>query len=82
MLRRAATRSSIIISVMICAMLLLLLVNGSLYLQNRYYRQENRELIIRNDSIVSENLELKGVMSGSINNLKKTSFTQKTANKK
>lgn len=32
--------------------------NGILYQQNRSYRNQNRELILQNDSILSVNLEL------------------------
>ena len=75
MLRAVATKRSILFSILICTVILLLMVNGSLYLQNRYYRLENRELIIRNDSIISVNIELKSALNGSLNNnVKKTSF--------
>ena len=78
MLKASATRSSIFLSILICVVVLLLLVNGSLYLQNRYYRQENRQLIISNDSIISVNIELKSALNGSLNNgVKKTSYEGK-----
>lgn len=38
--------------------ILLLLFCGSLYKQNKTYQQENRRLIIENDSIMSVNIEL------------------------
>lgn len=38
--------------------MLLIIVCGCLYKQNRTYRQENRRLIIENDSIMSVNIEL------------------------
>lgn len=40
----------------------LMATTGLLYLQNRFYKQQNRELIIQNDSILSANLELKRSM--------------------
>lgn len=41
------------------AVLLLLAVNAYLLHSNNQYRQQNRTLILQNDSILSVNLELK-----------------------
>jgi hypothetical protein len=41
---------------------LLVLVSGFLYQQKRFYQQQNRELIIRNDSVLSVNIELKNAL--------------------
>ena len=78
MFKASATKGSIILSIMICSVILLLLITGSLYMQNRYYRQENRQLIIRNDSIISVNIELQSALRGSLhNNVRKTSYEVK-----
>jgi CHASE3 domain sensor protein len=40
-------------------LVILLFVSGLLFHQNNVYRQENRELIIENDSVISVNIELR-----------------------
>lgn len=52
--------------------LLLAVISGCLFQQNRKYAAENRRLIIQNDSIMSVNIELKQF-------LKKESATGKTS---
>ena len=65
-------------SILVCVMVLLVMVSASLFLQNKHYRQENRELIIQNDSIMSVNIELKSALNGGLSNpVKKTSFQPK-----
>jgi len=39
--------------------LILLFTAAFLYIQNRSYSKENRELLLRNDSIAAANIELK-----------------------
>jgi hypothetical protein len=48
----------------------LIIVNGCLYKSNRTYRQENRNLIIQNDSVLSINIEL----NEQLNNYKRAAF--------
>jgi hypothetical protein len=43
--------------------LILLFTAAFLYIQNRSYSKENRELLLRNDSIAAANIELKDSIS-------------------
>jgi hypothetical protein len=43
-------------------LLLFIASSGYLYHQNNTYRNENRRLIILNDSVLSENIELKNAL--------------------
>jgi hypothetical protein len=48
----------------LCSVVLILLFTAAfLYIQNRSYSKENRELLLRNDSIAAANIELKDSIS-------------------
>jgi hypothetical protein len=42
--------------------MLLIAASGYLYFQNKTYQHENHRLIVLNDSILSENIELKNAL--------------------
>jgi len=44
---------------LICVIMGLLALSGCLFKQSTSYRQQNRELILENDSLISVNIELK-----------------------
>jgi hypothetical protein len=44
------------------ALILFVIASGYLYRQNRNYQYQNQRLIILNDSILSENIELKNAL--------------------
>lgn len=56
--------------------LLLSAISGNLYRKNRIYEWENRQLLIQNDSILSENIELKNSLINRSASQKKTSSVQ------
>ncbi|HEU4633489.1 MAG TPA: hypothetical protein VFS22_05870 [Flavisolibacter sp.] len=41
---------------------ILVVLSGFLYQQKRFYQQQNRELIIQNDSVLSVNIELQNAL--------------------
>ena len=45
--------------VLIICIVVLLLVTGFLYFRNTVYKNEHKELILKNDSIMGVNIELK-----------------------
>ena len=47
---------------LVAGLLLLGTASGFLYQRNKTYQHENRRLIILNDSILSENIELKNAL--------------------
>jgi hypothetical protein len=51
-----------LIYIFIFLIIVLGVMSGCLYNHNRNYRQENRDLIIKNDSIISVNIELKDAL--------------------
>lgn len=55
-------RSRINTALLVSAFLVLMVASGFLYQQNRIYQNQNRRLIILNDSILSENMELKNAL--------------------
>jgi len=44
--------SGLIVSTLLC-------ISGFLFIENRFYKNQNRALFLQNDSIMSENIELK-----------------------
>lgn len=60
--------SSSILFLLLFVIAVLVIMNSLLYRQNRTYKTENRELIIKNDSILSVNLELNHVINRTVNN--------------
>lgn len=41
---------------------ILVIISGFLYQQKRFYQQQNRDLIIQNDSVLSVNIELQNAL--------------------
>jgi cell division protein FtsL len=60
--------SSSILFLLLLVIAVLMVINSLLYQQNRTYKTANRELIIKNDSILSVNLELNHVINRTVNN--------------
>ena len=62
--------NSPVLLVLLVLIMTLMIVNGCLYKSNKAYRQENRTLIIQNDSVLSINIEL----NEQLNNYKRAAF--------
>jgi hypothetical protein len=57
--KTSAVKFKTILFLLLATFVVLTAASGYLYNQNKNYQYENRRLIIVNDSILSENLELK-----------------------
>lgn len=69
--------ASTIISLLVLVIIILTLVIGSLYSQNKSYQFENRGLILQNDSVLSVNAELKGIVNSMLNQVENRTTTTK-----
>jgi hypothetical protein len=58
-MRRGMPQIKIIFFVLLVCFVVLSTMSGYLYRENKKYQYENRRLIVVNDSVLSENLELK-----------------------
>jgi CHASE3 domain sensor protein len=50
---------------------ILVIISGFLYQQKKFYQQQNRELIIQNDSVLSVNIELQNALKQQPSAIKK-----------
>jgi hypothetical protein len=62
-----------ILFLLVTVFIVLTAASGYLYRQNKSYQHENQRLIIVNDSIISENMELKNALRQKSSTVMKTS---------
>ncbi len=48
-----------IVLLVVLIVTVLLFVIGFLFVENRFYKNKNRELLLQNDSVISANIEIK-----------------------
>lgn len=61
-MRRGRVQIKIIFFVLFVCFVVLCTISAFLYQENKTYQYENRRLILVNDSVLSENLELKNTL--------------------
>ncbi len=80
MQRDSFSGASTSITLLVLIIIILTIFIGSLLAHNKSYKQENRGLVIQNDSILSVNAELKAIIN-SIPNQKDNRATTTMQNK-
>lgn len=55
---------SVMVLILTGVILILVVISGCLYVQKKNFQKDNRELIIKNDSIMSVNIELMNQLQG------------------
>lgn len=65
-----------VVFLLLTAFIVIMTASGYLYRQNKNYQYQNQRLIVVNDSILSENIELKNALRQNSSTVLKKAFSE------